>query len=76
MNLKGIFNSATAFIDPLKQILVDNKELVDKLDKAGGLLSLIGIGLDLYAQNAEDRKSPEEKLFLLFLKLYLNLLRK
>ena len=31
------------------------------------MLSLIGIGLSvLYAQNAEDRKSPEENFFALF----------
>ena len=62
MGIREFFSSANDVIEAIKKI-VDNDEFGKKLDNAGGLIALVGIGIDLYQQIKDNLDTPRKKAF-------------
>jgi uncharacterized protein YjbI with pentapeptide repeats len=63
MDLSDIFSISKGVIDAIQKTISDNEQISGKIDKAGGLIALVGVGIDLYKEIKENLKTPEEKAF-------------
>ena len=66
--LNKIFDKSSTIIDAAKKIL-NEPELSKKLEQAGGFVSLVGVGIELYNTIKESLKTEEEKAFGALLKI-------
>lgn len=67
--LGKIFDKSSDIIDHAKKILNEQPKLAEKLEQAGGFVSLIGVGIELYNDIKESLKTEEEKAFGALLKI-------
>ena len=68
MTLYDLFKVAKEVIDAFKDIALHDDKITNKLTQAGGLISLVGIGIELYEKYQDSKKSSEQKAFASLLK--------
>lgn len=65
MQLNTLFNHSNNIIKSLTKLIdeEENSEILNILKKSGGLISLIGIGIEIYREFKKNLKSSEEIAF-------------
>jgi hypothetical protein len=63
LGIRDYFSVGKDVISGFKDIVVKDDGINNSITKAGGLISLIGIGLELYGKYQDSKKSPEQKAF-------------
>jgi uncharacterized protein YjbI with pentapeptide repeats len=69
MGLRDFLSAGKDVIEALKDIATSDEQIQDRITQSGGIISLVGIGLELYDKYKDRNKTPAQKAFSSLLQL-------